>query len=1294
MSVDPVSIGVKFAVAGASMAFTAAQKFEGPRQKNLEVSTGAYGTPYPEVDGYCRIDGCIYAWAEKLKEKKVTSKTKGGKYAEWRYFLTARVIAAGHEIDAVVKIRMNNHLVYQTTQAGPISPLVGFFSGTDGAPVKLQNGKNLRIYLGTEDQPVDPRYAAWCEDRYGPNSAPACRGTAYILLEDIPLEKLGNAPPQIGMDVVNNPDPAYLYANFTPGAAVGPTLNYDRTRALFYNTAGHQYTIWDVPTSTKLIDSTLPTTVEEAWFNENGKLWILTGTLGDTLRMLSPDGTNVEQEIAVGTNGDRLTGLGNIAYMRINSGFGPGIVKCTAFECTFIDWPVVPEMFAKDLNDDHWAIGMDGTDIRLYNISQNDDHTIPSPGGVTGFHSVLFNADNDPFVIVNTTAMLIDLSTDTVVDSVATGGNASRHFAMMRRMIPGANRFYDETHEIDTATLETVSSYTLTDWTGSDLNIIYYEPITHALWGGGGGGVTIRYLDRVADQATTLGTIVSAKCQRRGIPSDAIDVTECTQPVIGYWTIQGSGADQIAPLLEIHDVDARRHDFGIHFKVKGSAADEVIDEGDFVSESGQRFDVRLVADDRIPARVEFNYADQTADQQPNTASDTVALDAVASQHKKVFDLSTYADEPDSAQPKVERYLRRQWFEQEIGEARLSIKWMKLEPGDVKAVEINGNQRVVRFTEVNRSGLALDVKWVRDDPRVHDESASAGPTLDGYEEEAIYVSAPTKAQLFDVPFLNDLESDDRPLLHYGASHYGAGSWPGAVFWQGDFGVGEYNQWNTVDSADRATWGYAEDILGDVSSPWVWDRGNVLTVQIKSGSLTSVTEAEINRDPSINQYLCGIEGRWEIGNFTTATHLGSGRYEVSGLRRGRRGTEWAIPLHAVGDEFWLAEDLKRDSYGLSSIGLIEHFKGQSIGRDPVGAAELEIDLDGNSLRPYAPANLAAERDLITGNWTITGVRRTRLGGDWVGGSLIPLSEASEAYEVVILDNDGNEIRDLTVTFSGDGNFSATYTASDQASDFGSVQELVRIAAYQLSAAVGRGFPAMLNATTTGDILSGTITAGAVAFQLNADITPVNPSHTTGDTLLAIILTRSGTLTTSCATAGWTAADGITNPVAMNGDQMFMFQNECDSNEELDPVIEVAGGDGNASIMAVVLRIPGRNTGANFVLGTVSANASNSVNIAFAQNSPSIDDGNAIIAIGIKNNEYNVTSSLAVISGVTAGLDWTKLVDYTSIIGFDMAVGIDFAVNDTGSAYTAGTSGVKTATWTVGAISAAVYLEVPLL
>jgi hypothetical protein len=65
-------------------------------------------------------------------------------------------------------------------------------------------------------------------------------------------------------------------------------------------------------------------------------------------------------------------------------------------------------------------------------------------------------------------------------------------------------------------------------------------------------------------------------------------------------------------------------------------------------------------------------------------------------------------------------------------------------------------------------------------------------------------------------------------------------------------------------------------------------------------------------------------------------------------------------------------------------------------------------------------------------------------------VPLNEASEAYEVDILDGTGQVVRPLSSTSP-----SVIYSAADQTTDFGSLQGAIAIAVHQLSASVGRGF-----------------------------------------------------------------------------------------------------------------------------------------------------------------------------------------------------------------------------------------------
>lgn len=227
---------------------------------------------------------------------------------------------------------------------------------------------------------------------------------------------------------------------------------------------------------------------------------------------------------------------------------------------------------------------------------------------------------------------------------------------------------------------------------------------------------------------------------------------------------------------------------------------------------------------------------------------------------------------------------------------------------------------------------------------------------------------------------------------------------------------------------------------------------------------------------------------------------------------------------------------------------------------------------------------------------------------------------------------------------------------------------------------------------EVLAGT----AATPTNNASITPANPAHQAGDRLICIVCSRgaSGTAVSaiSCATAGWTTPNGISNPINAGSTRRWaIFENQCDSGSETNPTITFTGGVANNTCMAVVLRFRNSNFANDLTLGTISDNASSN-HIAFAQNSPSINNGNGILAIGQHNNDPS-SGNMNVISGVTAGLTWSELVEQQTAIGDDATFVIDYALNDSGSAYTAGTGGdISGASYAVNNSSAGLYVEVP--
>ena len=157
------------------------------------------------------------------------------------------------------------------------------------------------------------------------------------------------------------------------------------------------------------------------------------------------------------------------------------------------------------------------------------------------------------------------------------------------------------------------------------------------------------------------------------------------------------------------------------------------------------------------------------------------------------------------------------------------------------------------------------------------------------------------------------------------------------------------------------------------------------------------------------------------------------------------------HQAGDRFVLITPaLYTTAIANNLIGREMFYKTVSVGNSLGNTEESSFSYQGNNLKPFAPVHVTGSRD-GSANLTINWIRRSRIDGEWRDGVGIPLGEESEAYEVDIL-NGGSVVRTIEITSP-----TATYSAADQVVDFGSAQSSIDIKIYQLSAVVGRGYPA---------------------------------------------------------------------------------------------------------------------------------------------------------------------------------------------------------------------------------------------
>ncbi|KQS03543.1 hypothetical protein ASG11_04130 [Sphingomonas sp. Leaf357] len=154
---------------------------EGPRLQELAVQTSSYGTPIGHVFGTMRIGGCVI-WATDLRESRSTTSAGKGQpdVASYSYSASFAVALSGRPIRDVGRIWADGNLLR-------------------GAAGDFKSATGFRLHTGGEDQAVDPLIAA-AEG----GLAPAHRGIAYAVFEDLQLADYGNRIPSLTFEVIGD----------------------------------------------------------------------------------------------------------------------------------------------------------------------------------------------------------------------------------------------------------------------------------------------------------------------------------------------------------------------------------------------------------------------------------------------------------------------------------------------------------------------------------------------------------------------------------------------------------------------------------------------------------------------------------------------------------------------------------------------------------------------------------------------------------------------------------------------------------------------------------------------------------------------------------------------------------------------------------------------------------------------------------------------------------------------------------------------------------------------------------
>ena len=1071
-------------IAGSLLFPAKGQKVEGPRLQDLQIQSSAEGAPIAQTYGSVRIAGNVI-WGKPLSEhrhkEKSGGKGGGGGATSVSYTYTADFAIALCEgpIDAVRKIWADGKLIYDVSEPTAAEEAIvaggGYLADRVSAlqaslEKTVKGGGTMRIYLGSETQLPDPLLEA---DLVA-GSAPAFRGTAYLIFDNLALEDFGNRIPNIAAEVVSGASGvAYLgkQGPFEVLPMPSPLYQGDARLEVFSHYVRPDdtmlVTVWGHHFSTTAAVSADPLHV-----------------YGSGARHHSPRNTaggGVPILMSAYCDAPGYFCYGDSARLNPGTGFYDFISTLFVYESSSTSSPAQLVGRLRPAADNAFSVLNDSTnssgvwsvdgEVWVYIHSTGNVYRATPPGAVlagadyvevpvyanvsalvAGTIRAVWVGVDEAYVLSGSaspytlTAIDKDTWTASSTTSIAISPTTSAGLQPSARLYssaPGVVYIYytdssavENLYVVEDGAGHAIGAVPSTSTDAADsYNFGVHDGVlvvSKSEWAVSTVGSDptpsmgdIRYwsINAVGAATVPLSTIVSDVCGRAGLESGDINVADLASVnVKGYLrSDQMTARAALEPLSQAYRFDATESDGVLKFVRRGTSSVATLTADDFALSGDQDGPhvTTLQQDNELPIELSVRYMDVDRDYQAGAQrARRLAPDSQQTATIELPIVLTGSEAKQSAE--VLQYLA--WTERTKYQFALRPKHLKLDAGDIVTAPIGGADRRLRLTQVTLADV-LACEAVADDASVYVSAAVAAATTSA--KQTISTPGTTIPAFLDIPILRD--ADDDADFYLGAAGTGAG-WTGAAVYK---------------SADRADWSRIDavtepSVIGSCvnlmpSGPTtIFDDGSTINVRLISGTLSSVTEAQMCNGANAAA-IGSMSGGWEIVGFQNATLQGDGTYLLSRFLRGRRGTEWAVDTHAIGDQFVLLEsgDLIRPDTAATEINSARYYKLPSFGTHLTDAAEITYTHQSVGKKPLSPVHISGLRHApATNDWTVSWVRRGRLDWEWRDYVETPLGESTESYEIDIMS--GSTVkRTLTATTQ-----SVTYTAAQQTTDFGGV------------------------------------------------------------------------------------------------------------------------------------------------------------------------------------------------------------------------------------------------------------------
>jgi hypothetical protein len=334
---------------------------------------------------------------------------------------------------------------------------------------------------------------------------------------------------------------------------------------------------------------------------------------------------------------------------------------------------------------------------------------------------------------------------------------------------------------------------------------------------------------------------------------------------------------------------------------------------------------------------------------------------------------------DQAKALAQASLARRWADRELLKLRLAPSFIGLQPGALVAVPDTPVPWKVRRLTIDGGAVLAELS-------PEPEAPATLPAEPGRSQaDPDIVAAPTSLAVLDLPDLGGMAGPNPTLLVAAASP--AAGWRAVPL--------EIVAGDALRSTQTA---FQEAVLGTTATTLapgpssIFDAGRTVTVELVDPGHWLESRSDVALSETANLAAIGRE----LIQFAEAVQVGPRSWMLSGLLRGRRGTEWAIEPHPPGTAFVLLkpEALRAIPFTPEQINTVADVRALGLG-DGSGTV-VQALVGGEALRPPSPVHLRVGSDgsdAVAFSW----VRRSRSGWAWIDEVDAPLGESRERYRL---------------------------------------------------------------------------------------------------------------------------------------------------------------------------------------------------------------------------------------------------------------------------------------------------------